>query len=91
MEKGELIEEVAKETGTSAEETLKIVDSFIDTIKDGLLRGEKVSITGFGTFSVSKRKAREFLNPKTNQIHKLPEKAVPNFKPGSVLQRFLRK
>lgn len=82
MEQQELISEVAKEAGISEEEASKIIEVFIETIKEGLSRGEKVTISGFGTFSLAKRKAREFLNPKTRQIHNIPEKNMPFFKAG---------
>lgn len=82
MEQSQLIAEVAKETGISEEDVSKILGLFIDTIKEGLSRGEKVTISGFGTFSLAKRKAREFLNPKTRQVHNIPEKNMPFFKAG---------
>ena len=82
MEKTELITEVAKDTGIAEEEAGKIIEAFISTIKEGLSRGEKVTISGFGTFSLSKRKERDFLNPRTKKLHKIPEKFLPNFKAG---------
>jgi len=87
MEKTELIVEVANQAGVSEEETTKILDCFVSTIKEGLSRGEKVTISGFGTFSLAKRKAREFLNPKTRQVHSIPEKFLPFFKAGTNLKR----
>ncbi len=52
-------------------------------IKDGLNKGERITITGFGTFSLAKRKAREFVNPKTKEVYQIPEKQTPFFKAGS--------
>lgn len=83
MEKPELILEVSKNTGISEDSTTKIVDAFVQTIKEGLLRGEKVTISGFGTFSLSKHKAKIFVNPKTQKTHNIPEKFLPQFKAGS--------
>ncbi len=83
MEQSELVTEVSKQTGISEGETEKILDSFVETIKEGLTRGEKVTIAGFGTFSLAKRKAREFVNPKTQKIHNIPEKVLPFFKAGT--------
>lgn len=80
MEKSELIQVVANDAGISEDETTKILDSFITTIKEGLGRGEKVTIAGFGTFSLAKRKAREFVNPRTKQVHSIPAKFLPFFK-----------
>lgn len=82
MEKGELISEVAKTSGISEEEALKVIDAFTDTIKESLIKGEKITISGFGTFSLSKRKPREFVNPKTQQVHSIPERFLPHFKAG---------
>lgn len=80
MEKSELIQVVAQEASISEGEATKILDSFIFTIKEGLSRGEKVTIAGFGTFSLAKRKAREFVNPRTKQVHNIPAKFLPFFK-----------
>ncbi|KKQ73607.1 MAG: Bacterial nucleoid DNA-binding protein [Berkelbacteria bacterium GW2011_GWB1_38_5] len=91
MEKQELIVEISKESGASEEEVSKIVDSFISTIKEGLINGERVVISGFGTFSLSKRKAREFVNPRTKQVHSIAEKYLPHFKPGTNLKNFFQK
>ena len=86
MEKNELIAQVAQKTGINEEETAKILDAFTTSIKLGLIRGEKVTIAGFGTFSLSARKALTFTNPKTKQIHEIPERAVPHFKAGRNLE-----
>ncbi|MBM2820894.1 MAG: transcriptional regulator [Candidatus Berkelbacteria bacterium] len=83
MEKSDLIIEAAKEANISQEEATKILDSFVETIKEGLVKGEKVTISGFGTFSLAKRKAREFINPKTKTVHNIPEKSLPFFRPGT--------
>ena len=91
MEKGQLISEVAKEAGIPEEKASKILDAFITTIKEGLNRGEKVTISGFGTFSLAKRKPMNFLNPKTNKIHEIPERLMPFFRPGRNFQNRVRK
>jgi len=83
MDKPELITTISKNTGMSEDESRKIVDAFVGTIKEGLLRGEKVTISGFGTFSLSKHKAKTFVNPKTNKSHAIPEKFLPQFKAGA--------
>jgi DNA-binding protein HU-beta len=87
MEKSELIKVVAQESGISEEETTKIFDCFINTIKEGLSRGEKVTIADFGTFSLAQRKAREFVNPKTKQVHSIPAKFLPFFKAKMGLEK----
>lgn len=90
MEKRELITQVSKKADISEEEATKILDAFIDSIKEGLIKGEKVAISGFGTFSLSSRKATTFLNPKTNQLHDIPERTLPHFKAGEDLQKKLQ-
>lgn len=91
MEKNDLILQVAEKSGVSEEETTKILEAFTDSIKEGLVRGEKVTIAGFGTFSLSKRKALNFLNPKNKQAYDIPERVVPHFKAGKNLQETLKK
>ena len=91
MEKTELIKEASSKSGVNEEEVGKILDSFTDSIKQGLVRGEKVTIAGFGTFSLSKRKAQTFLNPKTKQVHDIPERVLPHFKAGKDLQANIAK
>lgn len=90
MEKRDLISQVAKKENLPEEEVTKILDAFTDSIKEGLIKGEKVTISGFGTFSLSSRKATTFLNPKTNKVHDIPERAVPHFKAGEDLQNSLQ-
>ena len=80
IEKNELVTKVAEKSGMKENEVIKILDAFTGTIKDGLAKGEKVPIAGFGTFSLSHRKAQTFLNPKTQQIHEIPERSLPHFK-----------
>lgn len=83
MDKKEIITEVSEKVDLSKDNVEKIFDTFIDTIKDGLNKGERITISGFGTFSLAKRKAREFVNPKTKEVYQIPEKQTPFFKAGS--------
>jgi len=83
MQKPELISAVAKEAGVSEEEATKIIDAFVAEIKDGLTKGEKVTISGFGTFLLSRRRAKTFINPRTKQTHQIPEKMLPQFRAGT--------
>lgn len=90
MEKEELIKQVAQKAEITEDEATKILNAFIESIKEGLLKGEKVTILGFGTFSLRKRKALTFLNPKTSQQHDIPERMVPHFVAGSNLRDSLK-
>ncbi len=90
MNKDELIDQVSKKVDLSEEEVSKILDGFTSSIKEGLLKGEKVTISGFGTFTLSKRKSTTFLNPKTKETHEIPERDVPHFKAGKDLKSKLQ-
>lgn len=91
MEKEALIFQVSQRAGVSEEEVIKIFDAFISSIKESLKKGEKITITGFGTFSLAKRKAQKFLNPKNNQAYEIPERLHPHFKAGRNLQNTISK
>ncbi len=69
------------------EETHHLIDAGVfDSIKDALAKGEKVSLVGFGSFSVKERKAREGRNPRTGKPLKIAAKTVPVFKAGKALK-----
>ena len=90
MTKADLIAAVATETGMKkglAEETL---DAFIDTIVKAMKNGEKVTLTGFGTFQCSQRKARTGRNPRSGKEINIPACSVPRFKPGNKLREALK-
>jgi len=82
MNKAELANEVSGEVGLSKRETQKVIDAIIGTIRDTLAAGEKVTLVGFGTFQVAKRKARRGVNPQTRESIQMPAKKVPKFTAG---------
>ncbi|GGA35346.1 transcriptional regulator [Kroppenstedtia guangzhouensis] len=86
MNKTELIEAVAKETGKSKTEAGQIVDVVLGQIAGALQRGEKVSLFGFGNFVVRERAARIGRNPKTGEVIQIDACRVPAFKPGKQLK-----
>jgi len=86
MTKECLIETVAKKTGCSKSAAADYLNTILDEIGNALKKGEKVTLTGFGTFSVSRRKARTGRNPATGATIKIPAKTVPKFKAGKVLK-----
>ena len=86
VNKGDLIDLVAKHTESTKAAAGKAVDAIFDGIASALDKGEKVAIVGFGTFLVKKRKARIGINPKTKEKINIPAKKVPAFKPGSELK-----
>jgi DNA-binding protein HU-beta len=81
MNKADLIGEVAKVT-CSKKEADEALSAIIAAIKKALKKGDSVTLVGFGTFSVSKRKARKGRNPQTGEAIKIPAKKVPVFKAG---------
>jgi nucleoid DNA-binding protein len=81
MVKKDLVDEVAKVV-CSRKEADAAVNSVIDAIRKALKKGDKVSIAGFGTFSVAKRAARTGRNPQTGEAIKIKAKKVPKFAPG---------
>lgn len=85
MNKTELISAVASQTGLSKAQSGAAVDAFTDVITKTLKRGEKVTLVGFGTFSVVHKKAREGRNPKTGKTIKIGAKKVAKFKAGKAL------
>lgn len=90
MTKRELIEVVSKKanlTNKAAKETVKV---FLNSIRDALKRGEKVVLTGFGTFSLRMRKARKGRNPKTGAAITIPARKAPGFTPGKSLKKAVR-
>ncbi len=89
MNKAELIEAVAKITCTKAEAG-NAVNAVFDNIAKALKKGDSVTLVGFGTFSVKKRKARIGRNPQTGKEIKIAAKKVPAFKPGKELKETVR-
>ncbi|MCI4626478.1 MAG: HU family DNA-binding protein [Candidatus Magnetoovum sp. WYHC-5] len=82
MTKTELIDQMAREANISKVDAQRVVDSFINSITNSVKKGDKVILIGFGTFSLSTRKAREGRNPRTGEIIKIPASNIPKFVPG---------
>jgi nucleoid DNA-binding protein len=85
MNKGDLINEVAKVVKTK-KEAQAAVDSIISSITTALKKNDTVSLVGFGTFKVGQRKARTGRNPRTGAVINIKAKKVPKFSPGKALQ-----
>lgn len=82
MNKAELISAIAAESGLSKVDSKKALDAFTTTVIKSLKKGDKISLVGFGTFSVGKRSARTGINPATKKAIKIPAKKVAKFKAG---------
>lgn len=85
MNKADLIAKISEDTGITKTQANDALDSFIEAVTKTLKGGGKVTLVGFGTFSVSKRSARNGRNPKTGEIIKIKAKKVARFKGGKEL------
>ena len=86
MNKTELVEAVAKDSGLSNADARKAVDSLITTVEKTLKKGDEIALTGFGKFSVVKRNARTGRNPQTGEAVKIKASKAPKFTPGAALK-----
>ena len=85
MNKGDLVNEVAKVVSTK-KDAQAAVDCVLSSITKALKKKQKVTLIGFGTFKVDKRKARKGINPQTGEKIKIKAKRVPKFVPGKALK-----
>ncbi|MBP1699153.1 MAG: histone family protein DNA-binding protein [Deltaproteobacteria bacterium] len=86
MTKGELIASVGKEAKISKASAEKAINAFANLVMKALKKGDKLALTGFGTFSVAKRRARTGRNPQTGKEIKIPATRVAKFKAGNLLK-----
>ncbi len=85
MNKAELIAKLSDDTGINKTQANAALDSFIEAVTKTLKGGGKVTLVGFGTFSVSKRAARNGRNPQTGEVIKIKARKVAKFKAGKEL------
>ena len=86
MNKKDLIGKIAEEAGIKKSEAEKALKAFEDAVIETLKDGDKVTLVGFGTFSVSTRKARKGRNPSTGEEIDIPAKKTPKFLPGKAFK-----
>ncbi len=91
MNKGELIESIAKHAKMSKSQAGSALDAFTTSVTGALKKGDRVALVGFGTFSVSKRAARAGRNPQTGKTIKIAAKKVAKFKAGAGLAKSVNK
>jgi len=89
MNKASLIEQMAKDTKLPKTSCKNALEAFIKAIEVSLKKNKSVVITGFGTFSVMKRKSRVGVNPATGEKMQIPARRVPKFKPGKKLRELV--
>jgi DNA-binding protein HU-beta len=86
MNKAQLIEKMAKNSKMSKSACKKVLETFIEVVGKTLKSGTNIVLTGFGTFTVMKRKARTGVNPATGKKMDIPAKKVAKFRPGRALR-----
>jgi DNA-binding protein HU-beta len=87
MNKSELIEALAADTGLTKTDSAQVLESFLGTVTKTLKKGDDVIITGFGKFSVVKRAARQGVNPRTGERVKIKASKAPKFSAGATLKQ----
>jgi DNA-binding protein HU-beta len=90
VNKAELVARIARETGLTKADVLRVLDAVLDNVSRSLRRGEKVTLVDFGTFLVGKRRARPGHNPHTGQAIRIPGRKWPRFAPGKGLKQAVR-
>ncbi len=91
MNKQELIDEIAIAADISKAAAQKAVETFLDNIAKALKKGDRVTLIGFGNFSVSNKKARMGLNPATGEKIQIPARKAAKFTPSAALKELLNK
>ncbi len=86
MKKADFINAVAEKAGLSKKDTQKVIDAALEVITEALKKGDDVTFIGFGTFTTTKRAAREAKVPGTNKVVKVPATRVVKFKVGKKLK-----
>lgn len=90
MNKGELVEAIAKDTKLTKADSERALNATLEAIKKSLKKGKSVQLIGFGTFSIRKRKARKGRNPRTGEEIKIKAAKVPVFQPGKTLRETIK-
>src|SRR6516165_6630135 len=86
MKKSDLVDAISGKAGLPKGQVQQMVDDVFDLIAEGLSKGEKIDLRGFGTFSVRESAARTGRNPQTGEPIAIPARRVPGFKPGKELK-----
>ncbi len=86
MTKAELVVVMAKATGCTKASAERALDAFLVAIRDSLRKGRRVTISGFGSFAITRRAERNAKNPRTGKTMRIPAARVPRFKPSKSLK-----
>ena len=91
MNKTDLVERIAASTGITKTNASAAIDVMVDSVTAALKKGDRVTLVGFGTFSVFQRKARNGRNPQTGGVLKIAARRVAKFTPGVELKKHVNK
>lgn len=91
MTKAEIVRALIQKSGLPRKDAVQAVELFLDSIKQSLQTGEKVSLVGFGTFLVKAKNSRNGRNPRTGEMIEIPDKRVAVFKPGKAFREVVNK
>ena len=90
MNKSELIAIIAEKAELTKKDAEKALNAFVESVTEGLKKGEKVVLVGFGSFETKKRAARKGKNPQTGAVIDIPAATVPSFKVGKGLKEAVK-
>lgn len=90
MTKSELVDQIAKKTGSTKAAAEKVLQGFLDSVQEALVSEGKITLTGFGTFAVETRKARTGRNPRTGEPMNIPATNVVKFRAGKNLKESVK-
>ena len=90
MNKDALVSAIASKTDQSKKDVEMSLDAMTEVVTEALQRGDKVTLTGFGTFKTSDRAAREGINPQTKEKIQIPAMTVPKFTAGKALKEAVK-
>jgi DNA-binding protein HU-beta len=90
MNKEKLAEGIAQKTGMNKTQAMKFLESFIASLEEAILAGERVTLSGFGTFELTQHKERTVINPATRQPMKIPPQTTARFRASRNLKAIIR-
>ncbi len=90
MNKTELVAYIADKVGSTKADAERMVEAFMDAVTETLKKEDDVTLTGFGSFSISHRKARTARNPRTGEVVNVPATKAPKFKAGKKLKEAVK-
>lgn len=90
MNKADLVTRIARDTGLTKADVLRVVDALVAQVTRALRRGDEVKLVDFGTFLAGRRRARVAYNPHSGETIKVPARRFPRFAPGKRLKTLVR-